>query len=234
MKHTLKTILFTVLLTPFLTSCDDFAKPLIVTPSEIVLYSDGTKQITANLEGATFTSKDEWYAEVDATGLVTANYVGETEIIVSAEGQTKSIPVLVRPAYVLYPDLDEFIGKSKSDVISTFGQPDTENKNMIGYEYNDYAPIVGFNFENGYVSQAAAFVPNKYMSKLASMIAERYAPIAMQNDEYWFINHDKDVIIGTMVYNVTYMGVLYSPYTESKANVFEQPNMSELFNLLNN
>lgn len=205
-----KLLLVSLAFLPLLFSCEkNGAKSLTVTPEEIILYSEGTKQITTNSDAATFTSKDEWYAEVDATGLVTAKRVGKTEIVVTAEGTSKSIPVEVRHQYNLYPDLDGFVGKSKSEVISEFGNSYTEGDNMITYkEYTQYASI-GFSFENNKVKYAMVAVPTEYTTKLVNYLVERYAPVTMENDYYYFVNHDKNVCVVATLYSVSVWAVMY-------------------------
>ena len=74
---------------------------MTVSPSEITLYAEGTKTITTNASNTTFSSKDEYYAVVDETGIVTANKVGKTAITVSGNGQTKEVPVTIVPQYDL-------------------------------------------------------------------------------------------------------------------------------------
>lgn len=68
---------------PILIGCQKEAANLTVSPSEITLYAEGTKAITTNASNATFTSEDDYYAEVDESGLVTANKVGNTKITIS-------------------------------------------------------------------------------------------------------------------------------------------------------
>lgn len=85
---------------PILIGCQKEAANLTVSPSEITLYAEGTKAITTNASNATFTSEDDYYAEVDESGLVTANKVGNTKITVSGNISTSSataIPLALRP-----------------------------------------------------------------------------------------------------------------------------------------
>ncbi len=84
--HRMKTIrLATIFLLAIVAiACQKQSTALTVEPSEVLLYSGGTTQLTAEpAEGVTYSSKDEFYAEVDASGLVTGNKVGETDIVAS-------------------------------------------------------------------------------------------------------------------------------------------------------
>ena len=79
-------------------ACQKQSTALTVEPSEVLLYSGDTKQLTAEpAEGVTYSSKDEFYAEVDASGLVTGNKVGETDIVASSSNGAATIPVTIMP-----------------------------------------------------------------------------------------------------------------------------------------
>lgn len=219
-----KVIILIGALLPMLFGCQKEAANLTVSPSEISMYAEGTKEITTNASDATFKSMDEYYAEVDSKGLVTANKVGNTEITVSGNGQVKKVPVTIIPQYNLYPDLDVLIGKSKSDVTKLLGTNYKSSTTSSGQEmwtyasYNSYTAGLGFTFKsNGTVEYAMAAISTSYTSMLTKALIERYTVAGMLNDYYFFLNHGKKVVIGLTVYSANILAVMYMEYSGSKS-----------------
>ncbi len=162
---------------PILIGCQKEAANLTVSPSEITLYAEGTKAITTNASNATFTSEDDYYAEVDESGLVTANKVGNTKITASGNWQVKKIPVTIMPQYNLYPDIDVLIGKSKSEVTKLLGTNYKTSTTSGGQEmwtyfsYNSYTAFLGFTFKsNGTVEHAMVAISTSYTSRLTKAL----------------------------------------------------------------
>ncbi|GEM_PF-2338428 len=194
---------------------------LEVTPDSIILYSEGTAQLSTNVDDAIFTSVDDFYAKVDESGLVTANKIGETVIKVSSSNGSVNVPVKVLNQYSLYPDVDGLIGKGISDMTNLLGngyETSTSSSGSIVYAYRNptrYAAVIAVSMKSGKCESVAVLVSTSYISKLANHIIERYARAGMQNDAYFFLNHDKNVLIGVELYNVSYQIALYVPYTSS-------------------
>ena len=116
MKQTLFALLGLAIIS---TSCQKDATPLSVTPESISMYTEMTKQITATpSEGVTYESVDPFYADVNESGLVTANKVGKTNITVKSPNGVKSVPVTVMPKYTLYDDLTPYVNASLSTITS--------------------------------------------------------------------------------------------------------------------
>ncbi|MBR7005152.1 MAG: Ig-like domain-containing protein [Bacteroidales bacterium] len=207
-------------------SCTKESVKLEVTPSEVSLYVEGTKQITTNVEDAQFSSKDEFYASVDNTGLVTGNKVGETEILVNSTHGTATIPVTIIPQYTLYPDLDGLVGKSQSDITKVMGNSyqtstSSDGNTMMTYlNPTKYAEAIGFTISksNNLCSSIVVAVPTSYTSMLTKHLIERYSIAGMQNDYYFFLNHDKKVMIGLTVYSASLLAVAYMNYTSTKSS----------------
>ncbi len=199
---------------------------LVVTPDTIALYVDGTKQITTSAGDATFKVADEFYASVSEDGIVTANKVGSTEVIVSSKSGTATVPVHVLNQYSLYPDLDGLIGKTYSDVIKVMGSNYTESTASSGnitYSYTaptSYTVGIVFQFapSTGLCETVGVVVSTAYTSMLSKYLIERYTVAGMQNDYYFFLNHDEDVLIGLNVYNSSSLIVLYVKRDSSKAS----------------
>lgn len=197
-----------------------------VSPESITLYSEGTAQITTNVSGVSFESVDPFYASVDQSGLVTANKVGSTSISVKKSGtrQGVSIPVQVLSKYSLYPDVDGLVGKGLNDVTRVLGNSyetssTTDGKPMYVFQKpTSYATLIGVSFSNNKCESVIVVVSTSFTSMLSKHLVERYNVAGMQNDFYFFLNHDKSVIIGLSVYNSNYLAVLYTQNTSSKAN----------------
>lgn len=200
--------------------CQKEATPLTVSPESVTLYSEGTAQITASpVDDVTYTSQDDFYAEVNETGLITANKVGQTNITVSSPNGVKSIPVTVIPKYTLYEDLTPYVGVPLSTITAKFGTDYTTATNKSGsvtYTFKaptSYVAGIGFIIENGKCTSIMAAVSTKYTSMLTKYLIERYNIVGMQNDYYFFLNHDKNVTITYTVYSYSALMVLYTPYT---------------------
>ena len=124
-----------------LTSCssDDDKGIILKTKSPIVLNSKQTATIEAtSTKSISYKSKNEFHATVTNSGLVTAMFVGETEILLSSGSDTKLIKVEVAPKVNLYETPSIEWGASKSQIIAKYGEPNTENATGIGY--NNYSP----------------------------------------------------------------------------------------------
>lgn len=216
-------------------ACQKQTNSLSVEPSSVVLYSGWTKQLTAQpSEGVTYTSSDEFYAEVDEDGLVTANKVGATTIIASSGNGTVKIPVAVLSQYTLYPDLDQIINTSATEMTEILGSNYTkkveDGKTTYTYmNYNTYTTGIIAVFENEVCNSIVVLVPSTYATKLAKYLVERYSVVAMQNDIYGMLNHDMDVMIVLGEYNYKYMMVGYAPYSNSKSVVGEISNLLKTY-----
>lgn len=196
---------------------------LEVTPESVVVYSEGTAQLSANVDDAIFESSDTFYAKVDENGLVTGNRVGETEIVVSSSSGKVIVPVTIRHRYSLYPDVDVLIGKRASDVTNLLGSSytkKTSSSGAVNYNYTDPTPYTDYitvTLTDGKCSGIGVLVDTKYTSMLTKHILERYALVDMENDIYYFVNHDMNVFIGLTVYSSSYLAVVYIPFSSTKS-----------------
>lgn len=222
-----------------MSSCQK-STPLTVDPSEIVLYSEGTKQITANpSDGVTFTSEDEFYATVDANGLVTANKVGNTNIKVTSSNGMATIPVTVMSKYSLYPELEPIVNAPVSTMTKILGsnyQQGTSSKGETTYTYanfNSYTTGIIATFSNGVCSNIGVVIPTSNMTMFVNYLKERYTVAGMQNDYYFFLDHDKKVVITMTLYNLSYMMAIYMPYTSSKSGEFNFEEIAEQYRQIN-
>lgn len=219
-----KFLLFSLLgfITLLSVSCSKESTPLTVSPEQITCYTDMTVQIEATpSEGATYAVADDFYAKVDDTGLVTARKVGKTEIHVSSPNGAKTIPCTVIPKYTLCDDMTQYVGTSISSVISKFGTNYTSKTGTDGVttytyqNYNSYLTGLGFSVKNGIVDNVLLAISTKYTSQFTDYLTERYSVVGMQNDIFFFLDHDKKVIIAFTVYSYNMLTVMYYPYSAS-------------------
>jgi len=165
----------------------------------------------------TYKSEDEYHAKVDEKGLVTATYVGETNIVVSNTETSKKVKITVRPEYTLCEDLCPYLGMTKSQILSKFGEPYQTTEKYIRYkDYTSYVSLLVFTIENGVVTNITIAVSTSYMSMLISYLKERYAFVSMQNDIYMYVNNTDETkittMLGMMVYDAQYLAVTYTKY----------------------
>lgn len=223
MKKHIQLLALTGIVLAFFASCQKESTPLTVSPDSITLYTEGTKQISATpSEGVSFNVADEFYAKVDESGLVTAKKVGSTDITVSSANGVKTVPVTILPKYTLYEDLTPYIGASISTITSKFGSGYTTSQNTDGSttytykNYNKYTAGLGFKITNGICESAMVAASTTYTSMLTDYLIERYYAVGMQNDIFFFLDHDKKVAIAFTVYSYSTLSVMYYPYNSSE------------------
>ena len=200
-------------------SKEEEKSPEIIIERESVTLTSGDEFLinaTSDYD-LTFKSEDEYHAKVDEKGLVTATYVGETNIVVSNTEKSKKVKITVRPEYDLYNDPSPYLGKTKSQVISKFGEPQVTTDDAIKYsDYSYYATSLMFLFENDVVKSIYVTVEIKNMSKLVKYLDERYVYVGQQNDIYSYVNNVESskitALIAMTMYKSSYMLVMYGAY----------------------
>lgn len=223
--NTMKRFLYACLITLLFQGCNGISEKieLEVSPREIVVYSEGVRQIQTNVDDATFSSEDDYYASVDNSGLVTGNKVGTTNILVQSAYGSASIPISIMPRYDLYPDLEFYVGKGLYEISNAFGHGYDHSKSSKGedlYVYRDissYVDFVGFTLSNNICIGIVVAVPSKNTSLLTKHLIERYAVAGMRNGYYYFTNRNEGVVIGLTVYSVSTIAVVYMEYTKSNS-----------------
>lgn len=215
-------VLLAVVLPLVLAGCSKDDEPDVISleVSEKTLYSGDEYQIEATSKAAiNYTVENEYHAEVSETGLVTARFVGETNVLLSNGEDTKNFRVIVKPKYNLYPEPDVKFGDSKSSIVAKFGTPDTETSSGIGYDdYSNAAPILMFAFDsNDKLESYAVMVNSFYSSTLAEFLSERYLPVAEEDGVFLFINglNTTTATMGIVLqlYDISYWMVGYVPNT---------------------
>lgn len=215
-----RTIIIVLALMPLLFSCKkEEVFKLVATPSRVEIYSDETKKITTNAPSATLKVADDFYASIEDNNTVKAQKVGETTVIVSANGQVTRVPLIIKPRQTLYPDLDKIMGKTKSDVVALLGS-NYSNGNAGGCiytDYNTYVKGIVVSFDSGKATAIGVAISSIHMNKIVEYLLERYSYLGLHDDFFLHLNHDKDVAIGLTVYSADALMVIYAPMSDSKS-----------------
>ncbi len=198
---------------------DSKSSEILIEKTAATLHYGEEFQIKATSDyDLTYESEDKYHAVVDDKGLVTATYVGETNIVIKNSETEKKVKITVTPQYELYNDPSGYFGMSKEQILSKFGEPAAQTaKGAISYkDYSSYAPLIMFTIENDKVANVALLIEVSNMSKMINSLKERYFYIGMKNDIYTFANsfEESKMTMGvTMsVYSAQYLMVVYVPY----------------------
>ena len=233
----MKKILSLLLLSAMLFSCSKDDEPkLMVNTENVSLYSRDSHHITTtNGTNVKFKSQNPYIATVnETTGEVTAMTIGYTIIEVSSDQGRVQVGVTVKSKYNTFVEPCRDFTKTKSQIISMYGTPDSQTGNTIGYVYeNGKAHLADmYTFENDRLSGSAAIIHQDYAVEAMYFLAERYLPIGSQDGMYMFVNgHSKDKITmavtltkvqGYKLYYVTYM-----PYTFDTRSCINNRNFDE-------
>lgn len=212
-------------------SCKEEEKSPEITleKDSVTLTSGGEFLINATSDyDLTFKSEDEYHAKVDEKGLVTAKYIGETNIVVSNSENSKKVKITVEPKYDICEDLCPYLGKTKSQIVSKLGDNytlDENYENCIFYkDYTSYVSDLGFWIEDDVVLSVLILVDKSYWPTLEGYLKERYVfagkkPDSVTEDyvyEYVDIYEGKRrtriIVSGIDPINMT---VVYFPYYKS-------------------
>ena len=213
-------------------SCKEEEKSPEITleKDSVTLTSGGEFLINASSDyDLTYKSEDNYHATVDEKGLVTARYVGETNIVVSNSENSKKVKITVEPKYDICEDLCQYLFKTKSQIVSKFGDNYTLNENYencIFYEdYTSYVSDLAFNIENDVVRSVLILVDKSYWPTLEGYLKERYVFAGKEPDlvsEYYVYKYfdniyeakrKTEIIVSGI--DPTYMAVAYFTYYKS-------------------
>lgn len=178
----------------------------IATPSSIAISCGDTYQIEVTSSGdITYLSQSEFTAKVSADGVITANHVGSTKIVVSDGENYGSISVEIEPNVTMYDDTNlTHWGSSVSEVADLFGSNYTTGYSTDGgtlylhYETpSTYLAMLSFAFDVTSEEQYATFckISRSYSTTLSSFLDERYQILSYSDEdlEFYFINaYDRD------------------------------------------
>ena len=230
---------FWVLLSILLSNCSkdkEQEKQITIEIEEITLFYGDVHQIesSSNLP-VTYTSKNGYHASVSKSGLITARFVGETDIVLSNGSDTKKIHVTVKPKNNLYPSPNLEFRLTKEILIAKLGPPDTETLSSMSYtNFSDKAPIVTYFFTDYFkMNKADVYVKSEYSPDLETFLSERYLRIDV--DKLLFVNAlvpaKSTMIIDAQLYDSSYWLVTYEPdTTHTKTSKIEAGSFDIMFN----
>lgn len=186
-----------------------------VNTKSVSISSDGSYSlvVSPNDNGWTFESNNDLIASVSSTGLITANYVGNTSIVIknAANNFTATCSVTVTPKYTMYREPYLNFGAAKSNVKayetrSLYGE-DTGGLVYLGE--NSFITLMIYLFENETYTTGGATVPTVYASLVGSFCAERYVYLATEDNMIMLVTPDYKTLVGVEVYSTSYIYVLY-------------------------
>ncbi|GGF70111.1 hypothetical protein [Wenyingzhuangia marina] len=220
MKKTL--LLLIAIITLSCNKKDEFDS-ISLSTSEKYLSANEEYQIEASSNSnITYTVEDEYHTEVSTSGLVTAKYVGETNVLLENAEDSKILKIIVEPKYTTYPEPEFEFGDTKSDIINNFGENYEEipldeegNFTLLGYDnYFSKAPIILFMLDrNKKIVSYAILTYNEYLPELAGFLTERYLSYIEEDNTFYFINQleyeDADLLLGLGAYDENFLIVQY-------------------------
>ena len=184
-------------------SCEEDTNMIIHTPQRIHLYPGEQKQIEAeSSQKIQYSSLNDYYASVDENGLVTARYVGDTQVRLSTSAVKEFIQVSVIPRYTLYVEPYYEFPSTRYAVEKMYGEPFKEEDNCLVYETLDVEASKYFYF---------CFDEEE----LGKFLAERYVTV---NQEEFIYRNTLEVTDETVEIRSFYSDkygsrvVVYAPY----------------------
>lgn len=224
------TLLFTIISTCFFSCTKEEDEVIVLPTTEKTLYFGEEYQIiaTSNLP-ITYISEDKYHAHVSESGLVTAAFVGETNIILSNGKDTKNIKIIVKAKSNLYPVPNLEFGITRSALIAKLGNPASTTANAIGYTYiSNAADLIMYTFDdNNKMNAIAVLVSTLYGKDLVTYLTERYYLI--DADNFIFINaleySKTTMIVWFDLYSINYWRVIYAPFDPSKNYIINKEKL---------
>ena len=216
--------IFTILLImPLIWACSssdsDNSNEISLKDKEITLNASDTYQIEAGLSGLSYSTDNDDVAMVNSKGLVTAMFVGETDIIIKQGSKIARLKVVVEPKHHLYetPSL-KFGTTSRDNIIKEFGKPSIDNGESISYVISG-KPISNIMYlfdDDMKLRSSSVIVKSAYAKNLIPFLTERYFPISIK--ELMFansINPNKvTMFVSLSVIENASTLVMYYPYKD--------------------
>lgn len=208
-----------LLLLLMVTSCEEEANMIIHTPQRIYLYQGEQMQIEAESSlKIQYSSLNDYYASVDENGLVTARYVGDTQVRLSTSAGSEFIQVSVIPRYSLYVEPYYEFPSTRYAVEKMYGEPYQDEDNCLVYKTVDVEASKFFYFcfdENDNLLASVASITDGNEEELAKFLAERYLAVSQEN---WTYRNTLEVTDETVEIRSFYSDkygsrvVVYAPY----------------------
>ncbi|MGN0032602.1 MAG: Ig-like domain-containing protein [Candidatus Limimorpha sp.] len=176
---------------------------ITLSQNSVTLYHNDTYQIDASCkDNIAYSSHNEYVASVSNSGFVTAQYVGETNVSLKSNEDSKTFKVTVAPKSTLYPEPNIEIGESMASVLQKYPNAEIDDDCLFIDEYSPAAPELYIYFDdNRCVEDYDIWVESKHASELSTFIRERYKFLGVEEGIYVFINGLNE--------NTATMGVYY-------------------------
>lgn len=163
---------------------------ITLSQNSVTLYHNDTYQIDARCkDNIAYSSHNEYVASVSASGFVTAQYVGETNVSLKSNEDSKTFKVTVAPKSNLYPEPNIEIGESMASVLQKFPKAEIHEYYLFIDDYSPAAPELYIELDdNRCVEAYEMYVEGEYSSELNTFLRERYKFLGVEDDYYVFIN----------------------------------------------
>lgn len=227
--HILSVFAFTVSLAPSCTLKSEYPADIEI-PAYLSLSVGETYDL--GQESSSWSSKNDFVAQIETDGVVTAKHVGKCTIMFSNFRQTLRCEVTVFPNTTLYSEPIQQWGISRTHLISMKGEPYSETDNVVGYTTgNDVSPVEIYSFEDGKLNAAAVVVPVIFSDDLANHLAERYQPMYIEGFNVLFLNGNSldaaTTAVYTNTYEVVYIMVMYLDANSAKTESTKSENFTD-------
>lgn len=226
----------------FFTACsssDD--EKLTLSADSLKLHYEETEQLNAS-ENVVWESESDFVAKVSSNGLVEGGHVGKTNIVATSENGVAKCEVEIIPLYDTYTEPVLLQGaKTKSEVKSKEKRKlAKETSTALTYEGGNSAEkAIVYTFdENDKLKAAGVAISFAYTSELTDFLLERYQPVDVEDDMYFFINGNKDDfdMYVTLGVESSYLMVMYvsSSVIGRNVNAIDSNLRKDLNELINN
>ena len=179
------------------------------------LYHEESHQIDAESKSIiSYRSDKDYHATVNEQGLVTANYVGKTNVVLTNEsGDVANVEVDVIPVSNLYPEPNLSFGETEYSVFSKYGMPDVVDDDYYFYaDYSPNAPFMLVSFDDGMVDTYSVLVnASTNVEELETFLDERYKYLFSTEENIFYMNA-LSVLDATMSVGVGVMTFGYEVY----------------------
>lgn len=197
--------------------------------SSKTLHHGDTYEIKAVCENPiTYTSENNYIAEVNEHGLVHANYVGITNIILEDTVSSLQFKVTVAAESNLYTLPNINFGETRSTIISRFGNPVYEDEDGAAFD-KETTTTIGFIVTFDETNKVIAYsmvVKSGYGHELSNVfIPERYVYLGQVDIYKYYMDafdvNEADVLVGvaqesnTGYWMAAYMDRDYFPYAKN-------------------
>jgi hypothetical protein len=211
-----------------LTECKKDKDSFSINATEITLKRNQTFNlvVSPDASGCVFESENDYIATVSSSGVITAQLVGETYIVVKIDEKdfTDKCKVTVTPEYQMYREPYLIFGKPKANVKSyeTRYLLLEDDITLFYLGENSYIDYLLYTFEKSAYSISCCLIPISYVKLLTDYLEERYVPvyttdslsIMMTADSKTTVGMSQSTIIGT-----EYFMIIYFPDPDSKNSV---------------